>query len=114
VLAVETFPRARPPFLFFLAGAFALVEARFPTFRRVLVELWDVAAASERFRASFEEADFGFGLTAALLRLSVERALAALPRVALSAGVVFCLEAAVAPVLFVDFLRAAIVKISTP
>jgi hypothetical protein len=48
-----------------------------------------------------------------LLRLLVERPFAAL-RVVLEAMAGFCRVVAVAPVFLVDFLRAAIVHISTP
>jgi hypothetical protein len=114
VLAVvETFPLVRPLLLFVLACAFALVETPLPALVRLLVELCAVAFASERFRASFDEADFSFGLTAALARLLLERPLTAPPRFALRADVVLCLGVTATPVLLVDFLRAAIV-ISTP
>jgi hypothetical protein len=117
VLAVvETFPLARAP-SFVLVCAFALVDACFPTFVRFLVELFvflaaAALAASRRFRATFEGEDFAFGLTETLLRLADVRPFVAPARAVLEAD--FCLEVAVAPAFFVDFLRAAIVNISTP
>jgi len=115
VLAVvETFPLVGPLLLFLLACAFALVKAPLPALVRLLVELCAAAFASERFRAFFEEADFSFGLTAALARLLLKRPLMVPPRFALKADVVLCLGVAAASVLFVDFLRAAIATLPAP
>ncbi len=115
MLADETLALARPPVLLALTEAFALVDVRFPPFERLRVALCESAVAPERLRTSFERTGFFFGLAASLPRFSVERVFAAVLRfrVAVETDVVFCFGAAVPVVFFVDFLRAAIGKLST-
>ena len=110
----DAFPAALSPCFFVFTG-----KVRFPALVVLFVALRAVGLESERFRIRFEVVTFSFGLTAALIRLLelvrlLELNFAALPRVFLRADVIFCLGVAVAPFFFDDFLRAAIVIISTP
>ena len=109
----DAFPAALSPCFFVFTG-----KVRFPA----LVVLFVASRRGARIGAlqiRFEVVTFSFGLTAALIRLLelvrlLELNFAALPRVFLRADVIFCLGVAVAPFFFDDFLRAAIVIISTP